>query len=96
LLPDTFSLDQNYPNPFNPKTNIRYKLPAEGEVTVKVFNSIGQEVAVLLSKQIQTAGTYQVEWNALNVSSGIYFYRVEVTGADGKLFTDVKRMTLIK
>jgi len=96
LLPDSFTLNQNYPNPFNPATNITYQIPAEGQVSVRVFNSIGQEVAVLVNNQVQTAGTYQLEWNALNVSSGIYFYRIEVNGPDGRQFTDVKRMTLIK
>jgi parallel beta-helix repeat protein len=96
LLPDSFTLNQNYPNPFNPTTNITYQIPAEGQVSVRVFNSIGQEVAVLVNNQVQTAGTYQLEWNALNVSSGIYFYRIEVSGPDGRQFTDVKRMTLIK
>jgi hypothetical protein len=96
LLPDSFTLNQNYPNPFNPSTNITYQIPAEGQVSVRVFNSIGQEVAVLVNNQVQTAGTYQLEWNALNVSSGIYFYRIEVSGPDGRQFTDVKRMTLIK
>jgi parallel beta-helix repeat protein len=96
LLPESFTLQQNYPNPFNPTTNIQYQIPAEGQVSVRVFNTIGQEVAVLVNNQVQTAGTYQLEWNAINVSSGIYFYKIEVTGADGRQFTDVKRMTLIK
>jgi hypothetical protein len=95
-LPEIFSLQQNYPNPFNPVTNIRYQLPVAGEVSVKVFNSIGQQVALLVNKELQNAGSYQLEWNALNVASGVYFYRIDVSSSNGKAFTDVKRMTLIK
>ncbi|WP_158278619.1 right-handed parallel beta-helix repeat-containing protein [Rhodohalobacter mucosus] len=95
-IPEIFSLDQNFPNPFNPVTSIRYKLPVSGEVSVRVFNSIGQQVAVLVNNQVQNAGSYQLEWNALDVASGVYFYRIDVSGANGKAFSDVKRMTLIK
>jgi parallel beta-helix repeat protein len=95
-LPDAFSLNQNYPNPFNPTTNIVYNLPVSGEVTVRIFNSIGQEVAILVNRQVQQAGSYNLEWNALNVSSGVYFYRIDVRGANGQVFNDVRRMTLIK
>jgi len=96
LLPDEFTLEQNYPNPFNPSTSISYQLPVDGQVSVKVFNSIGQEVAVLVNNQAQTVGTYQVEWNASNLSSGVYFYRIEVAAQDGRQLTDMRRMTLIK
>jgi len=95
-IPSVFSLEQNYPNPFNPSTNIVYNLPVGGEVSVRIFNSIGQEVAILLNREVQQAGTYNLEWNALSVSSGVYFYRIEVRGNNGQVFRDVKRMTLIK
>ena len=94
--PDAFALEQNYPNPFNPTTNIQYQLPESGEVTVSVFNSIGQQVAVLANMENQPAGIYTVNWDAGNAASGVYFYRIEVAGESGATFMDVRKMTLIK
>jgi hypothetical protein len=68
-------LSQNYPNPFNPSTTISYRLPTASRVTVRVFNALGQEVAVLVDEDKQ-AGVYQVRWTA-NVPSGVYFYRIQ-------------------
>jgi len=95
-LPDTFALEQNYPNPFNPSTNIQYQLPESSEVTVSVFNSIGQQVAVLVNRENRPAGTYTANWDAGSSASGIYFYRIEIAGESGATFMDVKKMTLIK
>jgi len=96
FIPDAFSLEQNYPNPFNPTTNIRYQLPESAQVTVSVFNSIGQQVAVLINRESKPAGVYTVNWNAGSEASGVYFYRIEVAGESGATFTDVRKMTLIK
>jgi len=79
--PRTFALNQNYPNPFNPNTNIRFKIPATGEVKLTVYNILGQDVKALIN-EFKPAGSYQVIWNATNnygekVKSGLYFYRLE-------------------
>ncbi|MDI6883219.1 MAG: S8 family serine peptidase [Patescibacteria group bacterium] len=88
----TFSLSQNFPNPFNPETTIRYQLSQATQVTLKVYNLLGEEVATLEDEK-KPAGSYKVHWNAndLSIPSGIYFYKL--TAGD---FTEVKKMTLVK
>ena len=73
-VPKKFSLSQNYPNPFNPSTMISYELPRAGMVTLKVFNILGQEVKVLVNK-FESAGKYNVQFNASELESGVYFYQ---------------------
>ncbi len=85
-----YKLAQNYPNPFNPSTTIKYQIPKESFVTVKVYDVIGREAATLVNKQ-QGAGFYNLNFNASNLSSGIYFYRI--TAGD---YTSVKKMLLLK
>lgn len=85
-----FTLSQNYPNPFNPVTVINYQIPSAGNVKLSVYNSIGQNVGVLVN-EMQAAGEYNAEWNASSFPSGIYFYRL-VSGN----FTSDKKMILIK
>jgi hypothetical protein len=85
-----FSLNQNYPNPFNPATTISFTLPSKSFVSLKVFDLLGREVATLVNEQ-KSAGTYTQKWNAANVSSGIYFYRLQ---ADK--FTETKKLLLLK
>ncbi len=87
---NNFSLEQNYPNPFNPFTSIRYQVPEHSMVSIKVFDILGKEVATLVNEQ-KEAGSYVVEFNALNFASGIYFYKM--TAGD---FTSVKKMSLLK
>lgn len=95
-LPTEFILNQNYPNPFNPSTKISYSLPVEGNVKLSVFNSIGQEMTILVS-EYQAAGIYEVLWTADNFTSGVYFYQLEVTGSDGVLAAkEMKKSILIK
>ena len=96
-MPKQFSLDQNYPNPFNPVTIIKYSLPTDSRVTLKIFNLLGQVVSVL-KDEVQNVGYKSVEWNSSNVSSGVYFYRLEATSiSDAKQsFGDVKRMMVLK
>jgi len=89
-LPKTFSLSQNYPNPFNPVTAIGYQLSALSQVELNIYNILGQKVATLVSKK-QSAGRYQVEWDASDFASGIYYYRI-VAGD----FQDVKKMIMLK
>jgi hypothetical protein len=72
-LPAEYSLSQNYPNPFNPSTKINYTIPATSEVSLKVYNVLGIEVATLVD-QSRNPGNYEVEFNAESLSTGVYFY----------------------
>lgn len=94
--PTEFALEQNYPNPFNPSTTLRYGLPSRSRVRLIIYNIVGQVVADLVNSE-QAAGWNQVVWNA-NVSSGLYFYRLEVISVNdpSKSFTDVKKMISVK
>ena len=96
-LPMEFKLQQNYPNPFNPRTTIEYQLPVASNVSLKIYNVLGQVVATLADGAIN-AGYQSAHWNANNFASGIYFYRIEATSISdpGKRFTQVKKMLLIK
>ena len=89
-IPVTFALEQNYPNPFNPTTNIKFSIPTQGLVTLKVFNSLGKEVATLVN-EVTNTGTYVVDFDAGNLTSGVYFYRLQSDN-----FSETKRMILIK
>lgn len=89
-VPQEYKLHQNYPNPFNPVTTIKYQLPKDGLVQIKVYDIIGREVMTLVNEQ-KTAGTYETVFNATNFASGIYFYRIQ-SGS----FVESKRMMLIK
>ena len=94
-LPKEFALHQNYPNPFNPVTVISYQLPVHGYVSLKVFDVLGREVATLVN-EVKEAGEYSVQWDASDTPSGLYFYRISAQGAEGKSFSDVKKMLLIR
>ncbi len=89
-IPNSFSLNQNYPNPFNPVTNIKFNLPKSGNVRLVVFDVMGREVATMINENM-SAGSYTADFNAVSLSSGIYFYKL-IT-AD---FTDTKKMMLVK
>ena len=89
-LPTEVGLKQNYPNPFNPVTTIRYQLPADMHVELRVYNLLGQEVAILVNEQV-SAGTHEVSFDGSRLSSGVYIYRLQ---AGGKAITN--RMTLVK
>ena len=89
-VPANFSVKQNFPNPFNPTTKIEFSIPIDNNVEIKVFNVIGMEVATLLNEQRQ-AGTYNIEFNASNLSSGIYFYKI----TSGK-FSEIRKMILLR
>jgi len=89
-LPEAFALDQNYPNPFNPSTTISFSLPHASDVSLKVFNLLGEEVATLVNGN-QAAGPHEVQFNAAGLASGVYFYKI-VSGD----FSQVKKMVLMK
>lgn len=85
-----FRLNQNFPNPFNPNTTISYQIAQTGFVTLKVFNILGKEVAFLVN-EIQNAGSYKIEFDGKNLSSGIYLYQLNAGS-----FSETKKLTLIK
>lgn len=89
--PVQFSLEQNYPNPFNPSTNIQFTLPAASDVTLEVFNMLGQKVATLLQGEKMTAGSHTQKFDASNLASGMYVYRISAAN-----FVQSRKMMLIK
>ena len=88
--PQSYTLEQNFPNPFNPSTKIRFSIPEQGLVTLKVFNLLGEEVATLINTEM-TTGSYEVDFKGSEISSGIYFYTLT---ADN--FISTKKMILLK
>jgi hypothetical protein len=95
-LPRAFALQQNYPNPFNPETTIRFDVAQSGNVKIKVYNMLGQEVATLVDKYYETGKNYETKWNGKDrfgreAASGMYIYRLE----SGKI-SKVKKMLLVK
>ena len=89
-IPNVFALHQNYPNPFNPVTKIKFDIPKFANVTVKVYDVIGNEIAQVFAGDLQ-AGYYEADFNASSYASGVYFYKI-----DAGDFTSVKRMVLVK
>jgi hypothetical protein len=89
-MPARFTLEQNYPNPFNPTTTIRYALPQRASVSLIVYNTLGQQVATLVNDN-QDVGYHEVRFNGSNLSSGVYFYRLQA-GA----FVEAKKFVLVR
>ena len=89
-IPPSYSLLQNYPNPFNPSTNIRYEIPKNSLVKIVVSDELGREIETLVNER-QNAGTYEVTLNAMQYSSGVYFYRLTTEG-----YNETKKMILLK
>jgi phosphatidylserine/phosphatidylglycerophosphate/cardiolipin synthase-like enzyme len=90
FVPAEYSLSQNYPNPFNPVTNINFSIPQRSNVELEVFNALGEKVSTLIN-EIKEAGSYKITFNAVNLTSGVYFYRI----AAG-YFAQTKKLILIK
>jgi hypothetical protein len=89
-IPVEYSLKQNYPNPFNPTTTIKFSIAKSEFVTLKIYNTLGQEVATLVSEKLN-AGNYSYAWDGSSLASGIYLYRIQAGD-----FVDVKKMVLMK
>ncbi len=89
-IPAQFKLYNNYPNPFNPITNIEFSIPKPEFVSLKVYNILGEEVAMLISEQLG-AGDYKHDWDATGLASGIYLYKIQAGD-----FTETKKMILMR
>ncbi|TFB10246.1 T9SS type A sorting domain-containing protein [Candidatus Marinimicrobia bacterium MT.SAG.2] len=85
-----YELSQNYPNPFNPTTTLSYAIPRSGDVTLIIYNILGEEIISLVN-EFKSAGRYEITWDASAQSSGIYFYRLK--SGD---FEETKKMVLLK
>jgi len=96
FTPKEYTLYQNYPNPFNPITTIKYSLPFESNVRIAVYNVLGELVDVLVD-ELKQVGFHDLNWNASNLSSGIYIYRIDTKSVAGdQRFSSVKKMILMK
>ena len=97
-LPTKFSLGQNYPNPFNPSTTISFELKQEALVTLKVYNTLGQEVAELIHNELMDEGEQEVEFDASTLSSGVYYYKIVAQDIERSsvLYSQMKKMLLVK
>lgn len=90
LAPENYHLSQNYPNPFNPSTKIKFDIPKGSLVKLKIYDMLGREVATLVNEKLNP-GSYEYEWNGMNLPSGVYFYKLE-----SENFIETKRMVLVK
>ncbi|MBK9097726.1 MAG: T9SS type A sorting domain-containing protein [bacterium] len=90
LTPTGYSLSQNYPNPFNPSTTFRYSVPTQSKVVIKVYDILGNEIATLMDEE-KSVGTHELTWNAVGLSSGIYFYQLKAGS-----YIETKKMILLK
>ncbi|HKB86521.1 MAG TPA: T9SS type A sorting domain-containing protein [Ignavibacteriaceae bacterium] len=90
IQPEDYSLSQNYPNPFNPSTMIKYSIPEKSHITIKIYNVLGSEVAVLVNEE-KPAGSYEVNFNAADLSSGVYYYTISAGN-----FNETRKMILLK
>ncbi len=95
VVPEKFDLSQNYPNPFNPSTSIKFNLATDSKVTLKLFDVIGQVVATLINTDL-AAGYHSIVVDGSNLSSGVYFYRLDAAGVNGQKYSSVKKMILTK
>jgi hypothetical protein len=97
-FPLDFNLLQNYPNPFNPSTNIKFALPQDGLVTLRVYDVSGREVAKLINSQYYPIGifSYTLDASSLNLASGVYLYKLDVSSENNSVYSEIKKMVLIK
>jgi len=90
VIPSRFNLYQNYPNPFNPTTNIKFDLPKDVNVSIRIYDILGREV-ILIADGFYKAGTYSINFDGSNLSTGTYFYRIQAGD-----YVDAKKMLMIK
>jgi len=90
-IPTVYNLYQNFPNPFNPSTKINFDLPKDSKVTLVIYDLLGRVVKRLLNSEFKQAGRYSIDFNASNLASGVYFYRIEAGD-----FVMTKKMVLVK
>ncbi len=95
MNPDGFRLEQNFPNPFNPSTTIGFAIASSGTVRIRLFNTLGKEVSVLVSEEMQT-GTYEVRFDASGLNSGVYFYTLDFSGNNGAIYSESRKLILAK
>lgn len=95
IIPDGFKLEQNYPNPFNPATTIGFAIPSSGFVKIRMFNTLGKEVATLVSEEMQS-GSYEVRFDGSGLNSGVYFYTLDFTGSNGAIYSESRKLILTK
>jgi hypothetical protein len=95
IVPTEYSLNQNYPNPFNPSTTIKFGLPENSNVSLVLYNMLGQQIVKLVDKTF-SAGYHNVEVNGSNLTSGIYIYSISAEGEKGDIFKETKKMILLK
>lgn len=94
-IPAEYSLCQNYPNPFNPSTTISFGLKTDSKVNLKIYDVLGREIKTLINKNM-SAGKYIEIFNASNIATGVYIYKLTAEGIDGSSFMDIKKMMLLK
>jgi len=97
-IPTKYSLYQNFPNPFNPSTNIRYSIPNQSKVIIRVYDILGNEIETLINEE-KPAGTYELKWNGANLPSGVYFYQlkaVDPSVSSRQNSIETKKMILLK
>jgi hypothetical protein len=90
LTLSNFVMLQNYPNPFNSSCTIKYSIPKSSQILLKIFNTLGQEIETLVNEE-KPIGTYELNWNAANLPSGVYFFRLQASG-----YVETKKMILLK
>jgi hypothetical protein len=93
-IPDSYKLYQNYPNPFNPLSKIKFEISKDAEVTIKVFDLLGREVFSI--NEYKKPGSYEVQFDGTNFASGMYFYKLVAETSQRDVFTDTKKMVLLK
>lgn len=95
ITPSEFYLAQNHPNPFNPSTSIQFSLPVEASVNIELFNMLGEKITVITNGEFST-GVHTINFSAKGLTSGTYFYLLKAKGSNGKTFSDVKKLILLK